>query len=272
LPAGNTKSALFPPGQTSLITYGPEGLQRWPIQCDDARPSQARPRQSVLFRPAAKSEHYRAALSQDGNTIAFLDFANQQTIVRDAKDPGKQVVLKCSARGFDVSLSPNAHWDSGWAAVGNWRDMKGAWVWDLKKSTTTPICQLPSAGSCRVAFSPDGQWFVTSEQDKYRFWKVGSWTPGLVIPRDRLEPGPGPLAFSRDCRMLAIARSAWTVQLIEPETGREIATLSAPDPQTINSLCFSPDAGHLAVATNNHTIQLWDLRLIRRQLEELNLD
>ena len=107
---------------------------------------------------------------------------------------------------------------------------------------------------------------MTSEQDKYRFWQVGSWTPGLMIPRDRLEPGPGPLAFSRDSRMLAIARSAWTVQLIEPETGREIATLSAPDQQIINSLCFSPDAGHLAVATNNHTIQLWDLRLIRRQL------
>jgi WD40 repeat protein len=72
--------------------------------------------------------------------------------------------------------------------------------------------------------------------------------------------------------MLAIARSAWTVQLIDAATGEEIVTLSAPDPQHINSLCFSPDAGHLAAATNNHTIQLWDLRLVRRQLEELNFD
>jgi WD40 repeat protein len=275
LPASHTESALFHPGETSLITYGPEGLQRWPIPCDDARPREAHPGPSVLFRPAAKFGHYRAALSQDGNTIAFLDFANQQTIVRDAKDSGKQVVLKCSTRGFNVSLSPNAKWDSGWVAVGNWRDTKGAWVWDLKKSTAKPIWQLPSMGSCGVAFSPDGQWFVTSEQDKYRFWQVGSWTPGLVIPRDRLEPGPGPLAFSRDGRMLAIARSAWTVQLIEliePAAAREIATLTAPDPQIINSLCFSPDGGQLAVATNNHTIQLWDLRLIQRQLDDLNFD
>src|SRR5262249_30969521 len=116
------------------------------------------------------------------------------------------------------------------------------------------------------------QWLVTSEQDKFRFWQVGSWAPGLVIHRDRSEPTPGPLAFSRDSRMLAIARSAWTVQLIDPATGQEIATLSAPDPQHINSLCFSPDAGQLAVATNNNAIQLWDLRLIRRELEELNLD
>jgi WD40 repeat protein len=144
-------------------------------------------------------------------------------------------------------------------------------VWDLTTSTPTPTWRLPSA-PCRVAFSPDGQWLVTSEQDKYRFWQVGSWAPGLAKPRDRLEPTPGPLAFSRDGRMLALARSAWTVQLIDAATGQEIATLSAPDPQHINALCFSPDAGHLAVATNNHTIQLWDLRLIRRQLQEMDLD
>jgi WD40 repeat protein len=123
-----------------------------------------------------------------------------------------------------------------------------------------------------VAFSPDGQWLVTSEQDRYRFWQVGSWTPGRVIRRDRSEPTPGPLAFSRDSRMLAVARSAWTVQLIDPATGQEIATLSAPDPQHINALCFSRDAGQLAVAANNNTIQLWDLRLIRQQLKEMNLD
>ncbi len=36
--------------------------------------------------------------------------------------------------------------------------------------------------------------------------------------------------------------------------------------------CFSPDGGQLAVATHNHAIQLWDLRLIRRQLQEMDLD
>jgi WD40 repeat protein len=143
-------------------------------------------------------------------------------------------------------------------------------------TTREQVWQLPPAGlpstSCRVAFSPDGHWLVTGERDKFRFWQVGSWTPGFVILRDRSEPVPGPLAFSRDGRMLAIARSAWTVQLIDPATGLEIATLTAPDPQHINSLCFSPDGQHLAVATNNHAVQLWDLRLIRRQLVELNLD
>jgi WD40 repeat protein len=272
LPTGHTQSALFPPGETSLITAGLGGLQLWPIQCDHAGHGNASLGPPVLLRAVPKSARCRAALSQDGNKIACLDYTNQQIIVMDAKTPGKPIELKGLERHRDIALSPTGRW----AAVSNWKLKESARVWDLTSSTTKPIWQLqnidPETGSSRVAFSPDGQWLGTSEQDKYRFWQVGSWTPGLVIPRDRLEPDPGPLAFSRDSRMLAIARSAWTVQLIEPATGEEIATLTAPDTQIINSLGFSPDARHLAVATNNHTIQLWDLQLIQRQLEELNLD
>jgi len=275
LPTGHSESALFLPGETSLITSGRNGLQLWPIQRDQARRGDTSLGPPVLLRASPKSASYRVALSQDGKKIAYLDHRNQQTqtFVMDSKTPENQVELNCAPRQQNIALSPTGRW----AAGGNWRFTEGARVWDLTSSTTAPVWQLRNAapGSCGVAFSPDGKWLVTSEQDKYRFWQVGSWTPGLMIPRDRLEPGPGPLAFSRDSRMLAIARSAWTVQLlelIEPAKAREIATLSAPDPQIINSLCFSPDAGQLAVATNNHTIQLWDLRLIRRQLEEMNLD
>jgi serine/threonine protein kinase/WD40 repeat protein len=267
LPAGRCASALFAPGELGLITCGQKGLQLWPIHLDHAGRGDSILGRPELLRATTKSETYQAVLSQDGNTIAYLDQLNGQIVVMDAKTPGKQVVVKCSKRERHVALSPTGRW----AAVGYWRGNEGASVWDL--TTNERVWQLPPGSeSCRVAFSPDGQWLVTSEQDKYRFWKAGSWTPGLVIPRDRLEPTPGPLAFSRDGRMLAIARSAWTVQLIEPATGREIATLSAPDPQHINSLGFSPDTGLLAVATDNHVIQLWDLRLIRRELEEMDLD
>src|SRR5262249_51841724 len=32
LPGGHSECALFLPGESSLITYGQEGLQRWPIE------------------------------------------------------------------------------------------------------------------------------------------------------------------------------------------------------------------------------------------------
>jgi WD40 repeat protein len=279
LPTGHSESALFLPGERSLITSGRNGLQLWPIQRDQAGRGDASLGPPVLLQAGPKSASYRVALSQDGKKIAYLDHRNQQaqTIVMDAKTPENQVELNCAPRQQNIALSPTGRW----AAGGNWRFTEGARVWDLTSGKTAPVWQLRNteAGSCRVAFSPDGQWLVTSEQDRYRFWRIGTWAPGLVIPRDRVEPSPGPLTFSSDGRMLAIARSGWTVQVIElateGETGalsaRGLGIFSAPDLQMINSLCFSPDAGQLAVATNNHTIQLWDLRLIRRQLEEMNL-
>jgi serine/threonine protein kinase/WD40 repeat protein len=268
LPVEHSESALFSRGETILITYGRQGLKRWPIQRNPPKAGDAGLGPAVLLRTPTKSGPYRAALSQDGTKIAYLDPTSQQAIVINSKGPGEPVKLEGLPRAVNVALSPTGRW----AAVGDWRSKEAARVWDLTTSTTKPVWQLPESGSCGVAFSPNGHWFVTSEQDKYRFWQVGSWTPGLAIGRDRLEPGPGPVAFSPDSRVLAIARSASTVQLIESATGREIATLSAPDPQIINSLCFSPDGGQLAVATNNHTIQLWDLRLIQRKLDESNFD
>jgi hypothetical protein len=62
------------------------------------------------------------------------------------------------------------------------------------------------------------------------------------------------------------------VQLIDPTTGRALATLQAPEPRQVSWLCFSPDGDRLAVATTGDHVQLWDLRLIRRQLAAMGLD
>jgi WD40 repeat protein len=272
LPIGHSESAYFLPRDRSIITYGQSGLQRWPLPRDHTSQSQPRPSgPPKLLRARSSSERYRTALSRDGGTIAYLNYDMQQAVVLDANTFTEKVALKGLPRVFDVGLSA----DGRWAAVAFYRVPEASVrVWDL--TTRTQVWQLPPVdpelGTCRVGFSPDGQWLVTGEQDQYRLWRVGSWAPGPEIRRDQAVPAAGPLAFSSDSRMLAIAQSFTTVQLIEPATGREIATLSAPDPQQIISLCFSPDGGQLAVAVGNRSIQLWDLQLIRRQLKDLNLD
>jgi WD40 repeat protein len=127
-----------------------------------------------------------------------------------------------------------------------------------------------------VAFSPDSQWLVTGEPDAFRFWKIGSWEPGPVLTREQTAHWIGPLAFSFDKgfnhRMLALTRSLQDIQLVDLGTLRELATLSATDMQPITWLCFSPDGMRLAALTENHTIQLWDLRVIRRELAAIGLD
>ena len=73
-------------------------------------------------------------------------------------------------------------------------------------------------------------------------------------------------------RMLAVAISRSTVRLVEAATGRELATLEAPDRLDINWIAFNADGTQLAVVGGSGPIQLWDLRLIRQQLAAMKLD
>jgi hypothetical protein len=126
----------------------------------------------------------------------------------------------------------------------------------------------------RGGFSPDGRWLVASRiNDDYRIWRVGHWEEEpLTLPREGSGFFGGPLGFTRDGRLLAIARTPLEIQLIDLATFEEVARLLAPDAHHIDCLRFSPDGSQLAASTDGRVIQLWDLRAIREQLREMGLD
>src|SRR5262249_61495848 len=98
-----------------------------------------------------------------------------------------------------------------------------------------------------------------------RFWSAGTWQAG---ERRRQESGSLGLAtFSGDGKLLAINPSRGLVRLLEPSTGRELATLPTDRP-----LCFSADGGLLVTRPANQVLQLWDLRAVRKQLAAMRLD
>jgi WD40 repeat protein len=131
---------------------------------------------------------------------------------------------------------------------------------------------LPTSSGCSVCFSPDSRWLVTGTVKEFCFWEVASGSRGLQIQREQ-EPGLiGHAAFTRDGRVLAVSVSQWLVALVDTATGRELARLEHPDPQMISCLSFDPSGTHLAVATEGHVIQLWDLRRLSRELAALGLD
>ena len=110
---------------------------------------------------------------------------------------------------------------------------------------------------------------VKFPEPECRLWHVGSWQPGPTI---QVSAGFLAMAFSRDGRLLAIDDGG-RVRLVDPDSGREVATLDAGTGSSTDFFCmaFSPDGTKLA-AGRDHIIHLWDLRRIREQLATMGLD
>src|SRR5262249_43845278 len=72
-----------------------------------------------------------------------------------------------------------------------------------------------------------------------------------------------------DSKVVALLHSVSEVRLVDPVTGHEFARL----PTSGTPFCFSPDGSQLVTyAGRAGAMHVWDLRLIRRQLKDMDLD
>jgi eukaryotic-like serine/threonine-protein kinase len=267
---GHHEAAVFHPDGTRLYTCGRTGLRCWPVRSEPrgvAAGLRVGPAQ-LLDVPAVQG-WFRGSCCQDGRLLAVSDHLTDdrdRAYVFPADHPTERVLLQDFPK---IDLFALSHPDGRWVAASVVGDGGGVKIWDAR---TGRVVQHLSTDNNFVTFSPDGHWLVTGGTGDYRLWKIPSWEAGPVIPRDRREGVSPPIAFTRDNRVLALARSLQHVQLLDFATCQEIATLSAPDLPCLVWMCFSPDGRLLAVATESHSIQLWDLGAIGRHLRELGLD
>jgi WD40 repeat protein len=141
-------------------------------------------------------------------------------------------------------------------AVKIWNLDSGKWIADL---------EVP--GFTGAFLSPDGKWLVTNGNGT-RLWRVGEWKESRVLQPFRTLP-----CFSPDSRLLALSDDISVIRLLEPETCREVAVLTAPERTRLLPLTFTPDGARLiSYGEETGALHIFDLRAIRRQLAEMDLD
>jgi serine/threonine protein kinase/WD40 repeat protein len=200
--------------------------------------------------------------SHDGRWLAFREAGEKSIIVQNANDSSERFTLGPHDRVRHISLSP----DGRWLASSPWQGSETK-VWEVQ---TGKIVWEQPCTSGFATFSPDGRWLYTLRADKEsRLWRTGTWQAGAGPWQVRTANAIS--AFSRDSAVLAIAYGK-SAKLIDVASGDELATLESPDSPPIAWLSFSPDGSLLAAAMMDHTVQLWDLKAIRRQLAAIGLD
>jgi serine/threonine protein kinase/WD40 repeat protein/Tfp pilus assembly protein PilF len=272
LESGQSGSVLFDPQDNGFIGYSQAGLLHWPVQVPDpGNPGVVRiGRPRTLYPLFRSSSWLRAAWDRQGNRLAFTDKPHHHAFVLGAELGSKRIELPDRRDLTSIALSP----DGRWAAAPAWQDPHlKVWEADGGATATVLASEAPNDTVCSAAFSRDNRWLVMGSRKNYQWWRVGSWERGPRISRGQLDEGGfAPLAFAANGPLLAIASGAQTLRLVDPSSGQELATLTAPDPHIITCLCFSPDGTQLAAATQDNIIHLWDLRTLRQELATRQLD
>jgi serine/threonine protein kinase/WD40 repeat protein len=257
----------------NLIMIGPKGLFRCPI-------SKANDRglfsigDAILVNPecalpsigwiSANGRICAIEHNYDGREDIRCQIFRMDTFTKQA-ETGVQPGMRYGALSPDGSFFASAAWHH--AGVNVWDTQTGALIKRLHVEL-----EHEEAATTTVAFSPSGKHLVAATMDEYLFWEVGSWSLVRRIPQGPDNDFVPMMAFSRDGRILAGTHSRNKIRLHDSATGQVLADLEAPSAKEITGLCFNQDGTQLVSCESWDSVRLWDLRRIRRQLDELGLD
>ncbi len=201
--------------------------------------------------------------SQDGRVIVTCARAvstqepNAGGWILDADRGGKPRHIDAGVDTGDIAVSPDGRWVatdvSGGARVK---------IWDAHEGRL--VKQIVNRGASCPHFSSDGRWLVTS-LDVGRLFAVESWEEGPSLGFG------GGTVFTPDAKLIATP-TARSVRLFDYAARRDVAVLEEPNLDWIQRVAFSPDGTKLITINTFNGIRVWDLRLIRQQLKDLDLD
>ncbi len=220
----------------------------------------------------------KAAWLPDSKTLAVIDNETAQVRLIDTSRPrpaAKPFDSLFSANNFrmtTLAISP----DGKWAACGGWKEL-GISIWDVSARKLVRILK-PSdrPGSCTyfVRFAPDGKRLVSSSLssvDDYYSWDVSTWERQSLLA-ERGFAGNAPPIFSPDGKLMCLWASQEQIRLVDVATRRTLANLTNQLSLNSTPITFSPDGTRLVSGTKTKISLLWNLKRVRDQLRELDLD
>jgi WD40 repeat protein len=270
-------STLLAVAPGSVFGWLPDGFYRMPGGLDES----SGPGLSERFRPsippslqgqwplessgtfATNLTPQRAGVSQDGRVVGVA--LQGHCYIFDMGAGALRAVSGAQSLMKFVAVSP----DGGLVATGGWNNTNVK-IWNAADGRLER--ELPTGHSPNVAFSPEGQWLVTGTGAEYIFWRTADWRQDHRMARPENEGLPGPMCFSSDGKILALAYNRSTVRLISPETGATLAEIDPVPERQLIALAFSADATELAITRTAAPPQIWHLSRIRRRLAEMKLD
>lgn len=241
-----------------LLTVSERGAYRWPI-AEDSTNGLLRIGPPDLLADAAVTRGRGIAFGPHGEVVvtAWRD----SILVISPGHPEANRVFGPHTKVSDAAMSPDGRWVLTGTQFG-----QGIKIWDAR--TKRLVRELPGGEYGGGVFDPESRWLFTRASGAgMNLLHTATWESF------HLYDERGQAAFSPDGRVLGMKRDLGPVILLNTETREELARLTPPRSLPTAGLAFTPDMGTLVVGCCNHRLlQVWDLRRIRRQLREINLD
>jgi WD40 repeat protein len=259
VPLSKALTAEFLSDGSALLTASSPGLHYWPIR---------RSKSGCMVGPPVpivqRVVHERRAAVRPGDREAFVASPDRNQIDIVTLDGAASTILPCDPEPNNCLASPNGKW----VVASSWT-RKWAAVFDVQ--TRSMIRRIPAEVATCFAFSPDSTRLVVTSRLGGSVLSTRTWDEIGQLSTAAGMDQFGAVAFDPSGTILAISRYDGVINLLDGATYQELATLESPTPQPIQCIAFSGDGSRLAVCVQG-SVQFWDLRLIRSQLSEMQLD
>ncbi len=266
LPERHAVAAFFGPQGDALFTASQAGMRRWTLTQRRADGTNFIDLAGHPFLCGGKNledaspdrfGRHLAAL-HDGWIEVYDTVTRESLFTRSRQD-------HIASLFWRAALSPDGKWVAAWEQEGG-----GAHVWEMNGADRG---RKFVPGASGVAFSPDGQWFVTGAPLEYLFWDMKTWQPRHRIPRPINAGVHAPAVFSPDSRTVALRFTERTFALFTVADGEHLATFESPADARLGACVFNARGDLLAAPdADSGGVVIWDLRAIRQRLAPMGLD